>query len=52
MSCQLSNCDNMTKMLIGHKKIICQHMVFDMEIGELTRKARLHANGNETDPQK
>jgi hypothetical protein len=35
------------KMPIGYKKIRC-HMVFDVKIGDLTRKARFCANGNET----
>ena len=36
------------KMLVGYEKIQC-HMVFDVKIGDLTRKARFCANGNETD---
>jgi hypothetical protein len=39
------------KMPIGYKMIRC-HMVFDVKIGDLTRKARFCANGNETDPPK
>ena len=39
------------KMPIGFKMIRCQ-MVFDVKIGDLTRKARFCANGNETDPPK
>ena len=39
------------KMPIGYEKIRC-HMVFDVKIGDLTRKARFCANGNETDPPK
>ena len=39
------------KMPIGYRKIRC-HMVFDVKIGDLTRKARFCANGNETDPPK
>ena len=35
----------------GYEKIRC-HMVFDIKIGDLTRKARFCANGNETDPPK
>ena len=37
------------KMPIGYECIRC-HMVFDVKIGDLTRKARFCANGNETDP--
>ena len=43
-------CDD-DKMPVGYKKIQC-HMVFDVKIGDLTRKARFCANGNETDPPK
>jgi hypothetical protein len=39
------------KMPIGYEYIRC-HMVFDVKIGDLTRKARFCANGNETDPPK
>ena len=39
------------KMPVGYEKIRC-HMVFDVKIGDLTRKARFCANGNETDPPK
>ena len=39
------------KMPVGYEKIQC-HMVFDVKIGDLTRKARFCANGNETDPPK
>ena len=39
------------KMPVDYKKIQC-HMVFDVKIGDLTRKARFCANGNETDPPK
>ncbi|KAI2501495.1 Reverse transcriptase (RNA-dependent DNA polymerase) [Fragilaria crotonensis] len=39
------------KMPIGYECIRC-HMVFDIKIGDLTRKARFCANGNETDPPK
>ena len=39
------------KMPIGYECIRC-HMVFDVKIGDLTRKARFCANGNETDPPK
>ena len=39
------------KMPVGYAKIRC-HMVFDVKIGDLTRKARFCANGNETDPPK
>ena len=42
---------NYDKMPVGYKKIQC-HMVFDVKIGDLTRKARFCANGNETDPPK
>jgi hypothetical protein len=38
-------------MPIGYKRIRC-HMVFDVKIGDLTRKARFCANGNETEPPK
>jgi hypothetical protein len=38
-------------MPVGYEKIRC-HMVFDVKIGDLTRKARFCANGNETDPPK
>jgi Reverse transcriptase (RNA-dependent DNA polymerase) len=38
-------------MPIGYDCIRC-HMVFDVKIGDLTRKARFCANGNETDPPK
>ena len=43
-------CDD-DKMPVGYKKIQC-HMVFDVNIEDLTRKARFCANGNETDPPK
>ena len=43
-------CDD-DKMPVGYEKIQC-HMVFDVKIGDLTRKARFCANGNETDPPK
>jgi hypothetical protein len=39
------------KMQLGYKMIGC-HMVFDVKIGDLTRKARFCANGNETEPPK
>jgi hypothetical protein len=39
------------KMPIGYE-CIRFHMVFDIKIGDLTRKARFCANGNETDPPK
>ena len=39
------------KMSVGYECIRC-HMVFDIKIGDLTRKARFCANGNETDPPK
>ena len=42
---------NDDKMPMGFAKIRC-HMVFDVKIGDLTRKARFCANGNETDPPK
>lgn len=37
------------KMPIGSKLINC-NMIFAVKIGDLTRKARFCANGNETDP--
>ena len=39
------------KMPVGYECIRC-HMVFDVKIGDLVRKARFCANGNETDPPK
>ena len=39
------------KMPVGYAKIRC-HMDFDVKIGDMTRKARFCANGNETDPPK
>ena len=39
------------KMHVGHEKIQC-HMIFVVKIGDLTRKGRFCANGNETDPPK
>ena len=44
-------CRDDDKMPIGYECIRC-HMIFDVKIGDLTRKARLCANGNETDPPK
>jgi hypothetical protein len=39
------------KMPVGYSQVRC-HMIFDVKIGDLTRKARFVANGNETDPPK